>query len=265
LSERLGFDLPLIALFDAPTPVELVELIDELRAEQAERVDDITPAIPEWVIPLQPEGNGRPIFIFPAGPNEMGALAIDARIAGFVGRRHPFWGLRRDHPALDAARAEGVPALARAYVEQMRTIQGEGPFLLFANCVGGYLAWETARLLLAAGEEVAGILFYEVPLRADFDRLLPGITPAHASRPWHLSQVYRPQPLPVDLIHLMTEGWYDRGWWMPWLRVVHGTHETAVISSADLGARSPRGRREELIARHVRSWIAQAETRGRSA
>ena len=105
---------------------------------------------------------------------------------------HPFWGFPRDHPQLDRAREEGVPTLAAEYVRQIRTIQGEGPYLLSGNCAGGYMAWETARQLLAGGDEIAGLLLYEAPLREDFAELLPGVTPAHVSRPWRLSLYYRP-------------------------------------------------------------------------
>ena len=152
LSERLGIDVPTDALFDAPTPQEMADVIAELPGNPEDRACvRASPFHPSWVIPLQRSGQGRPVFVFPAGRDEMRALAREARLAALVGRTHPFWGLRRDDPLLDPARENGLPALADEYARQLQRMQGDGPFLLFGICVGGYFAWETARSLLAMG------------------------------------------------------------------------------------------------------------------
>ena len=238
----------------------MAELIAELRGDPGFGAEDaISPFFPSWVVPLRREGLGRPVFDFPSSHNQPLALAQDAHIAALVGSHHPFWGFYQEHPHLEQIRQGGVPALAAAYIAQMQTIQGRGPYLLFANCGGGYLAWDVARQLLAAGQDIAGIMFYEVPLRADFDALLPGQTPAQTPAEWRLSRDYRPQPLQVDLTFLMTEHWHDRGWWKPWQRVVVGRFQPIVMHLGD--ARDPdfTERRAESIADHVRDWIERAE------
>jgi hypothetical protein len=220
--------------------------------------DGITPFVPDWIVPLQAEGTSRPVFVFPSAHTERVALAIEARVAGHVGRDHPFWGFGRDESHLDRARVEGAPALAAEYVTQMRAIQGKGPFLLYGICLGGYLAWETARQLLAAGEEIAGILFYEVPLRSDYAKVLPGPLPVHSMFMWRLSHYFQMHALPIHLTHLMTAGWHVSGWWRPWQEVALGGVETVVIPGETKTAFVDR---EERIARHVRDWIERAEVR----
>ncbi len=263
LGERLGIDLPPRAIFEAPTPAEMAELIDELDGQAVgEPTAAATPSIPEWVVPLQLEGPGRPVFVFPPSEGGIRALTSDAQVAAVVGRRHPFWGFQRDHPELDAARMAGITALAAAHVKQMRAIQGHGPFLLYAGCAGGRVAWEAAGQLLAAGEAIAGILFYNVPLLPDFDVTLPGFTPAHITPVVYQGAYYRPRALPVDLTLLVTETWQAQGWSAAWQRVAHGSLETVVIPSPTPLDYMDTAKRAERIGNQLRLWIEKAEARG---
>jgi hypothetical protein len=225
-------------------------------ARDAHQHDGMTPFHPAWVVPLQPEGKGRPVFVFPSSHSGPQTMAVEAGVARHVGRERPFWGLGRDDAHLDLVRTAGVAALGAENVRWVRAIQERGPYLLYGNCLGGYLAWETARQLLDAGEEIAGILFYEVPLRSDFANVLPGPMPVHSANVWRLAHYYRPPELPVDLTHLMTAGWHDSRWWEPWRHVARGRMETVVVPGETEAAFVDR---EARIATHVRDWIATAE------
>ena len=224
--------------------------------------EGITPFFPDWVIPLQTEGTERPVFVFPSADNEPMAIRIEAEIADRVGRDHPFWAFARDDSQRDMVREQGVAAVVAEYIAQMRAIQGKGPFLLTGHCIGGYAAWETARQLLDAGEEIAGILFFEVPIRPDFATVLPGHPPVHDTRNiMRLAHYYRPQALPIDLAYIMTETWHGMSVWAPWQDVVLGTFETVVLPDITLGGEEFLARRQSLIAQHVRDWIDKAEAR----
>jgi pimeloyl-ACP methyl ester carboxylesterase len=230
--------------------------------------EGVTPFFPDWVIPLQAEGAGRPVFVFPSADNEPMAIRIEAEIADRVGRDHPFWAFARDDSQLDLVRERGAGAVVTQYIAQMRAIQGKGPFLLTGHCIGGYAAWETAKQLLDSGEEIAGILFFEVPIRPDFATVLPGHPPVHETRNiMRLAHYYRPPALPIDLTYIMTETWHGMSVWAPWQDVVLGTFETVVLPDITLGGEEFLARRQSLIAQHVRDWIdkADARLRGTSA
>jgi thioesterase domain-containing protein len=85
----------------------------------------------------------------------------DTEIARLVEGDCPCWGFAQTARHRDLVRQEGVAALGAEYVQQIRALQPAGPYLLFGNCLGGYLAWETARQLQALGEAIAGIAFFE--------------------------------------------------------------------------------------------------------
>lgn len=265
LGERIGIELPMRALFEAPTPSEMAELIDEIRAKPAPVPSDgTTPFFPTWVVPLQPEGAGRPVFVFPGGLGGKWILKKDAQVAALVGRQHPFYGFRRDRPHPGRDRDDGISAMASGYVEQIRSLQGAGPYLLYGICSGGSLAWETAGQLMASGEAIAGLLFFEAPLRLDPAGITPAITTPRSAIPGRLPP-YTPQPLQVDLTLLMTEGWQARGRSDGWSRMALGSLETVVMAGDSPGAHNLYANREETIAEHVRNWIAQAEDRWRES
>jgi hypothetical protein len=261
LGQRLGRELPPHALFEAPTPEEMAELIADLDAEpRADAGEGVTPFFPTWVVLLQPEGAGRPVFVFPAGHNENVAMAIEAQVASHVGREHPFWGFGRDDPGLHGAREAGIAAMAAEYVVQMRAVQERGPYLLYANCAGAPYAWDVARQLLGDGEAIAGMLFYEAPLRRDAVLPLAATIRMPVPSIARTEDEYRPPPLPVDLTLLMTRYWWERQWSAPWCDVALGGVETVVIPGETAPAFD---RREARIARHVREWIETAERRVR--
>jgi thioesterase domain-containing protein len=223
-------------------------------------VDEITPFVPSWVVPLQSEGSGRPVFVFPSADNEAAAIAIDARLAALTGRDRPFWAFAREDWQLDLVREHGVAAIGRAYGQQMQAMQGCGPFLLFGTCIGGYAAWIAAEQLLSAGEAVAGIFFVEVAIRPNYTEVLPGNPPVTTTRSlWRLSQYYCPPALPVRLVHVMAESWHERGWWQPWHELALGGAETIAIPQQGLTTEEFLARREATIAQQLRAWIERVD------
>jgi acyl carrier protein len=259
LEERINVRLPLHALFEAPTPAEMAELIEELRTgPQISRtpgpVEGFTPFHEPWVVPLQREGTSSPVWVVPGGMGGVWTLKRDAQVAALVGTDHPFFGFQRDPPPIAPSQPRWIEAMAAAYVEQMRRIQGHGPYLIYGICAGGSLAWETARQLLMSGDEIAGMLFYEVALPAGAKSIDPPPQARRAGR-------YVPPPLPVDLTLLMTEVWHARERSAGWHDLASESVTTVVMPGDTPGAHNLYVNREPMIAGHVTEWIIRSSTR----
>ncbi|WP_052517558.1 amino acid adenylation domain-containing protein [Archangium violaceum] len=142
LRERLGHTVPLAALFEGPT---IEELAARLRAGTLASVQGNR-------VTLQPEGMGTPVFwVHPVGGN----VLCYAELARHLGTGRPFHALQAT--GLDGSEAPltTVEDMARRYVEQVRAIQPEGPYLLGGWSLGGTVAYEMARELRRQGQEVA--------------------------------------------------------------------------------------------------------------
>jgi thioesterase domain-containing protein len=144
----VGEPLPLSTLFQAPTISLLAKLI-ETRGWTA-----------SWssLVPIQPAGDRPPLFFVHAhGGNVIGYHDL----ARHLGPDQPFYGLQA--PRTGDAQARQLEEMAAGYLDEIRTVQGSGPYLLGGWCLGGDVAYEMAQQLSKAGEDVALVLMVENP------------------------------------------------------------------------------------------------------
>ena len=144
----VGEPLPLSTLFQAPTISLLAKLI-ETRGWTA-----------SWssLVPIQPAGDRPPLFFVHAhGGNVIGYHDL----ATHLGSDQPFYGLQA--PRTGDSHARRLEEMAAGYVDEIRTVQGSGPYLIGGWCLGGDVAYEMAQQLSKAGEEVALVLMVENP------------------------------------------------------------------------------------------------------
>jgi amino acid adenylation domain-containing protein len=139
--ERLaGRRLSMAALLAEPT----VE-----RLARALRGEPLPAAGP--LVPLQPAGAERPLFLVHAAG---GNVASYAALARHLGARQPLYALQSRGLEGDEPAAGGVEEMAADYLAQLRAVQESGPYRLGGWSMGGLVAFEMARLLTAAGEAV---------------------------------------------------------------------------------------------------------------
>ncbi len=152
--KEFGRRLPLSAIFDART-------IEELAVRLQSDAGTI-----RWrsLVPVQPHGNRRPVF----GVHLLHYLPL----ANYLSPDQPFYGLRYGMGDLgEAEPPETLEKLAAHYVAEMRRFQPEGPYALIGYCFAGVVAYEMARQLRAAGQQVAPLILLDSWLLSERRRL----------------------------------------------------------------------------------------------
>ena len=148
IEERLGIRLPVSVLFQAPTIEKLAFAIREAPVEPDRSL----------VVPIQPSGSKPPFF----GIHGISGGVLDhAELARSLGADQPYFGIKAqewDEREVQHIRMED---LAATYVDAMRSVQPHGPYALGGFCLGGIIAYEMARQLLALGERVALLALIE--------------------------------------------------------------------------------------------------------
>lgn len=157
-AERLtGRRLALTDLADGATVEHL--------AARLERSEDNAPELP--LLQRWSHGPGRPFF-FLHGSFTGGLYCAD--LARHLGPDQAFYGLM-PHGADGGPIPPTVEAMAAEYVATIRAVQPAGPYLLGGFCNGGLVAYEVARQLQAAGQEVRRLVLIEVILAPTLAKL----------------------------------------------------------------------------------------------
>ena len=136
-----GCNLPLAALFQAPTIGKLAALI---RCGGWE---------PLWaaLVPIQTQGKQPPLFlIHPVGGNVLGYHDL----ASYLDKEMPIFGLQALGLQGTHRPLETVEEMAAHYLKEIRTIRLHGPYMLVGYSSGGIVAFEMAQQLCRQGEHV---------------------------------------------------------------------------------------------------------------
>jgi thioesterase domain-containing protein/acyl carrier protein len=160
-------DFPISILFEAPSVAACAALI---AAEVGDTGDSESPAKPAaparrftHLVPMhQGEGGPRQPFFLVAGM--FGNVLNLRHLAQLLGGDRPFYGLQARGLLGDQAPHETLPGAAADYIAEMRQVQPRGPYMLGGFSGGGLTAWEMARQLKEAGEEVSLLVLLDTPL-----------------------------------------------------------------------------------------------------
>ncbi|MGX1805705.1 non-ribosomal peptide synthase/polyketide synthase [Nocardia sp. NPDC055321] len=155
LGAALGRKIPVVLLFTAPTPADIV-------AELSRSAGDLDAnAAFEVLLPLRPQGAGAPLFcVHPVG----GVAWSFAALAAELDEDRPIYGLQSPTLGSDAPLPDSIESWARRYVEEIRAVQPEGPYHLLGWSLGGVLAHAMAVQLQEQGQEVATLAMLDSSL-----------------------------------------------------------------------------------------------------
>jgi phthiocerol/phenolphthiocerol synthesis type-I polyketide synthase E len=148
IDKIFGKKLPLATLYTAPTVEQLAGIL---------RNDKWTG---DWkpLVEMQP-GSAKPplFFIHAAGGN----VLIYHDLIHHLDLEQPVYGLQAK--GLDGKHPfhTRIEDMAAQYVQEVQTVQPEGPYLLAGYCMGGTVALEMAQQLRAQGQEVALLALFE--------------------------------------------------------------------------------------------------------
>jgi thioesterase domain-containing protein len=159
IASDFGRTLPLAALFQRPTVEDLAHL---LRVGGGAGDEPVLLRLQEGG--LQGKEARPPLFLMHAAGGR--ALAY-VELARALGPAWPVWGLQDVAPP-DAPRT--LSGMAEKYLRHVRRVRPAGPYLLAGWSFGGRLAFEMARQLAAAGEEVAFVGMIDTGLAEPIDR-----------------------------------------------------------------------------------------------
>lgn len=162
LEKITGKKLPLAVLFSSPTIRELSLLYEQQEDEKV------------WnpIVPLREGGINKALF-FAHGisGNVFKYHGLGQRLRG----SQPSYGLQayglngKDTPFHD------MQKMAAYHIKAIRNVQPKGPYYLAGGSFGGYLAYEMAIQLKAAGEEVGFLCIFDIDAAKKKDFLPTGV------------------------------------------------------------------------------------------
>ena len=147
--ERLvGQKIPLSMLFQGAT----IEQLAVTLRQRGEKVSE------QSLVSIQPEGSRPPLFlVHSASGNVMSYVALARRL----GSEQPVYGLQSKGLDPDRKPTARVEDMASEYLQELTTVQPDGPYLLGGWSMGGVIAFEMARQLTAQGKSVAPLVLID--------------------------------------------------------------------------------------------------------
>jgi thioesterase domain-containing protein len=167
IEKRLGRKILLATVFQGATVEYLAGILRQ----------DAKPAPQSSLVPLQPSGSKRPLFlVHPAG----GHVFPYVHLARYLGPDQPCYGLQARGLEEGEEPHTRIEDMAADYIKALRAVQPKGPYLLGGWSMGGLVAFEMAQQLQVQGQSVELLALLDARITppdekvpdADFDAML---------------------------------------------------------------------------------------------
>jgi amino acid adenylation domain-containing protein len=153
IQRSFGQNLPLASLFQGATIEKQARLLREQEPDHSASV----------LVPIQPKGEGLPFFcVHPGGGN----VLCYQGLSNLLGLEQPFYGIHARGLLENQLPHTRIEDMAAYYIENIRRVQPDGPYLLGGWSMGGVIAFEMARQLEARGQRVSLLALISAKLLA---------------------------------------------------------------------------------------------------
>lgn len=148
IERTFGKHLPLATLIKAPT----VEALSDLLSEDEQTVS--------WdsLVEIRLGGAKPPVFFIHA---EEGNVLLYRALADRLGEDQPFYGLQAQGLDGNDIVDRPIEEMAAHYIQEIRTVQPHGPYVVGGYCLGGVIAFEIAQQFQAEHEDVAAVVMIQ--------------------------------------------------------------------------------------------------------
>jgi len=146
IEEQFGQKFPVSTLLQAPTIAQLAAVVDGTQPDEAGSV-----------VLLKAGTQKTPLFLIHDGDGE---ILLYRNLANYLPEQ-TVYGVQPhsqvNYPMLHTR----IEDMASYYVEQIQSVQPQGPYLLGGLCAGGILAFEVARQLQHQGQPIAMLAIFD--------------------------------------------------------------------------------------------------------
>ncbi len=135
-------NIPLATFLTIPTIEELVDAI-------AQETSSTSTSL---IFEIRATGSKPPLFLINAMGTGMLAYKL---LSKYLDPEQPVYGIRAVGMDDNQTPHNRIDQMAAAYIQEMRTVQAEGPYFIAGVCTGGTVAYEMACQLRSQNQEVA--------------------------------------------------------------------------------------------------------------
>lgn len=157
IRKEFGIEISVRSIFDAPTIMELSELLTKHSDIYSIITSNTDSTGPSFIIPLQTMGNKQPLFlIHPIG----GTVFCYMGLKHYINDR-PIYGIEDPGINTSAPHFNSLEELATYYIKGIKQIQPKGPYFIGGASLGGLISLEIANQLSAIGEPIEFIGLFD--------------------------------------------------------------------------------------------------------
>jgi amino acid adenylation domain-containing protein len=190
IQASFGQNLPLASLFQGATIEKQARLLREQQPAHSASL----------LVAIQSKGEGLPFFcVHPGGGN----VICYRELSNHLGLEQPFYGIHSRGLLENQVAHTRIEDMAAYYIEDIRRVQPDGPYLLGGWSMGGVIAFEMARQLEAKGQRVSLLALISAKL----------LTPEEAAARWDevefVTRFARNFDMPLDKLKISTDELYQ--------------------------------------------------------